>query len=917
MREDWPTAMSGKVEPAYVCTSTLQVSSTEYVTVGTCMTAAKRDEYISKYVNMTGLDERIGTLLSEKISGITDERIAAIQGGAELTAAEETALGEDNLYALNTLLASKAELSDEIFVPAYYCTETGNYGGNYYKLGKNYRGLETWSSMSEADRKYFAFNYDALDLLIDPTYPRPIDINGQRYQYDGEGFTTEEAAKANPAGYSISQVVDYTATFDGTYKDDAGDPQVVTGLTYPGTNDEIAVGANLTPKQFEALPNEKRHYAQISVTDVNAVTVGSETKYVTYVVKNSFVNRDGPYAAGQTLTAEEYNRLASEYKAYVNKLTFDAKGTYYYCRESYKVGENGSGVNVTNVTGVTATIYDSNSTPSVDVADNQTGTYSSTSASVPVGLVISSENYKSLVNDQLGFTIHGTSPKELSTLYVSRESDIKDLSKEKIITVVYQYNYEESNESGTQITPVSEYHVLNIHINFKSGIPFVEDISAPDIVLPGYGVTMKAPNVTPGAYEIIGRGWELFSDKSYAENHTNGVEYTALTEPLYWYQDGYYIAYYAKTYLGKTYSNYVPVSVANYHDLKKVMDDKQHHLYVDYNRGKLKRDSKIYINNYTGEKDGVDLLKDFFELSLLTKDDVETDNETGLITKDKTSGTASPFAGHALLNISETEVLNKFDQQMYPRGVKAGTNLEFYLRADIDHTGKSWTAIGSADEELCFKGNLHGDGHTISGLSQSLFENLCGNVYNLGVTGTFTGAGVADSDTESKGYVESCWVKTDGTPASGIKAVFGDPQDTGREQTVNCYYPESNNYAAGEAVQMPDKAFYDGEVAYDLNNFYLYKRYNDNAQPSGTTTYKYWKSGETTPQEGRYAENARFCSSGYGGIKYVEERFADGDYRYAAGTVPASEDIRYYTETIKDSNGTRPFTPGPARGPRL
>ena len=78
---------------------------------------------------------------------------------------------------------------------------------------------------------------------------------------------------------------------------------------------------------------------------------------------------------------------------------------------------------------------------------------------------------------QLGFSIHGTAPKEYSTLYVSRNSDIYDLSTEKIITVIYQYDYEESNEAGTMITPVSERHVVNIHIKFKSGIPTITDIT--------------------------------------------------------------------------------------------------------------------------------------------------------------------------------------------------------------------------------------------------------------------------------------------------------------------------------------------------------------------------------------------------------------------------------------------------------
>ena len=169
--------------------------------------------------------------------------------------------------------------------------------------------------------------------------------------------------------------------------------------------------------------------------------------------------------------------------------------------------------------------------------------------------------------------------------------------------------------------------------------------------------------------------------------------------------------------LGKTYSNHVPVTVANYHDLKKVMDDKEHHLHVDYDLSRLKRESKIYINDYSSsEQNGLDLLKDFYDLSVGT-----------------------PLAGHATLD----------------NHVKGGADLEFFLHSDIDHTGALWTSIGSTD---CFAGNFHGDGYTISGLNNSLFGNLCGNVFNLGVTGSFTGAGVAET---GSGYVENCWISKD------------------------------------------------------------------------------------------------------------------------------------------------------------
>ena len=83
-----------------------------------------------------------------------------------------------------------------------------------------------------------------------------------------------------------------------------------------------------------------------------------------------------------------------------------------------------------------------------------------------MGTLIDDSNYKILKNEQKNFTIHGVSPTETSTLYVSRESDIYDLSKEKIITVIYQYDYDETDTNGN-VTPISERHVVNIHLSFK------------------------------------------------------------------------------------------------------------------------------------------------------------------------------------------------------------------------------------------------------------------------------------------------------------------------------------------------------------------------------------------------------------------------------------------------------------------
>ena len=814
---------NGYASPAYVCTSTIQLSATEYIYINELMTEAEKTAYYNRFKDGTDAEKEIAADINKLI------------------------------------------------VPAYYCTVKGLYGGSYYYANNNYRAMNAWSSMSETDRKKFEFNYDALDLLIDSTYN--VGTLGHKFQYDSKAGTYD-AAVSNDAGYSLPQPIDYMATYNGDT-----DTEAHNGITR--TN-----GVEYKRSEYESLPNEQRHYAPVTVK------AGETTAYV---IKQDFVHIETPYATGTTISSDTYNnKLTTAEKLNVATLTFtsaESDRTFYYCREAYTIGENKEGVAVNSATGVTGA----------------TGGNYTVDQVVPVGVVIDATNYGNLKNYQKNFTIHGVSPMETSTLFVSRNSDINDLSAEKIITVIYKYDYEESDVSGMHVTPVSERHVVNIHIQFRSGVPTVEDIQQPGVVLPGTPITMRVPVVTKGAHEVLGGGWELFEDVDDAESHTNGKKYTPSVDSLYWYQDGYYLAYYAKTYLGKTYSNHVPVSVANYHDLKKVMDDKKYHLHVDYDPERLQRNSKIYINDYSSSsKNALDLFKDMYDLSLLTSQ--STGVADGVVTAD------GNLKDHTLMN---------------PK-VEGGKNLEFILRTDINRTG-TWTAIG--DNDNCFKGNLHGDGHTISGLDNSLFYNLCGSVYNLGVTGSFTSAGVADKDTEKTGYVESCWVKSTATSTDATDkpyAVFGNPTDTQGYQVVNSYFWDGNNALynttttgnittsggeRGKASAMSEKEFYNGTVAYDLNNFYLYKRYSDKTVSASDNKVKYRNftidadnKAALQPQEYHYYDDhADLCSSGYtheeSFLKYVEDRYADGDFIYADGSIPSSENERHYVETVTDENG--------------
>jgi hypothetical protein len=835
----WTGKLATVTEQAKVCTSLLEFTTTDYVWAGQVLTSADIAELKTKVIEKFNYDGSGGTTAQQKAE------------------------------------AYLASYLDD----AYYCTEDGKYGGIYFTPGQAYRAIDTWCSMTATERENFTYNYDALDLLIDPTFGGAY---GSKAQYDGDN-----AVKV----YSSTQPIDYQAEFVG-YKESDN----VTEITYrdkAGTSHTISKSTSqddwLTREAYESIPNEKRHYSPITITEPGDY----------YIVRETFMNGEVPYTTGQQIDEETYTNLGTIRQGNIDVIHFEEEQTkktgdvyepktYYYCRNSYTVNEKGEGMAVTTEAVTKNNAFVSSSTYKLADPEDET----STDDEVPQGVVISETTYDALCNFQMGFVIHGTSPTEISTLYVSNESDINDLSAEKIITVIYLYEYDESDESGLNVTPVSERHIVNIHINFKSGVPEIGDINKPDIVLPGTTIGLNIPSVTQGAYRVTESGWEIFSNADDAATHYNGTPFVNNETPLYWYQNNYWIAYYAQTILGKTYSKSVPLSVANYHDLKKVMEDK-HHYYIDHQD--VERAPKIYINDYTTDdpttsQNGLDLLKQLFDLTYAT-------GEVG---------------GHQPLNSR----------------VQGGNNLEFFLRTDIDHgptttpdlehegqtitTEHPWTPIANNEGE-CFSGILHGDGHTINGLDHSLINHLCGQVYNLGVTGSFTGAGVAET---GLGYVENCWVKTSAPNAAdapeGISplqtgdyhyAVFGHPKRTGNDlvQVVNCYYSSSNGYTVpsdgaaqhGIPTPMAESEFYNGTVAYNLNGFYLNKRYykGNNTEEPTTSTKPELTSGS----------------------KYVEDRFADGDFIYANGSIPEGVDERAETNEegtpVTDANGKLIYHP--------
>ena len=772
----------------------------------------------------------------------------------------------------------KDENAGESFSAGYICTDGGKWGGKLFTKNRHYPAI-SYSNLSKDERDKFAYNYDALDLLVDQNYQ-----NGDMSQYD----------KPNTELYHGSKPIDYEATYTGTNDLVIGHKIDVT--YYEGSEKKkentntIKTGYVISNTDYEDLINEAANYTPIVITPKHE----PDTTY--YVVKTGFQVGDKWFSEGNQVTYAIYDGLSNKDKENITPVTFESlTGSstekvseiqqYYYCTRSYEA--------ITPVTQL------GSSTP-FDVG-----------ATIPVATIIPKEGdathkaYDDLINQQKDFSIDGKTPTETSTLYVSREVDINSLSQDRIITVVYHYDYLESDDTGNSYEKIREYHVVNVHVHFESGMPTIGELMPPGIVLPDQKVNLTKPSVSKGAYEILGGGWEVFPDAKTAETHKNGVEFGSGSTPVYWYQDGYYVTYYALSYLGKSYSNAVPLSVANYHRMNDVLD-------VTMSSGEPPTEEVTTTNNYMYLNEAVKSHK------RNPKVYVKDDNELKKL---------ATFFNQTLSEPELSDII----------GCK---KIDFIIDGDIQHTiTDEWTPIGreddpstSADERQCFEGTVHGDGHTISGLDHSLFLDLCGSVYNLGVTGSFNTAGVVDRGT---GYVESAWVKSTAPTPLGTKpyAVFGNPEDGTGYQVVNSYFWDGNNDlhnttttngvttsggARGNARAMTTREFYNGTVAYNLNNFYLHKRYANTkgAVDEASMDGRYFTIGDdgnlTLQPYRQYSNSPNWCSSGYVDnqsltLKYVEDRYADGDFRYAGGEIPTDDDQRLYNDP--DDNDKEKFYP--------
>lgn len=129
-----------------------------------------------------------------------------------------------------------------------------------------------------------------------------------------------------------------------------------------------------------------------------------------------------------------------------------------------------------------------------------------------------------------------------------------------------------------------------------------------------------------------------------------------------------------------------------------------------------------------------------------------------------------------------------------------GAGVDFHLMTDL--AVPSGFASG-----LTFAGNLHGNGHLLSG--NTLFDNNTGNIYNLGMSAATIAAA-------STGKLQNCYAY--GANLLGTKG----------GTLTNCYTSvKGADEDAQQGTYATDAEFRYGKVAYDLNSHYVGKRESD------------------------------------------------------------------------------------------
>ncbi|MCQ2212166.1 MAG: hypothetical protein MJZ36_00850 [Bacteroidaceae bacterium] len=207
---------------------------------------------------------------------------------------------------------------------------------------------------------------------------------------------------------------------------------------------------------------------------------------------------------------------------------------------------------------------------------------------------------------------------------------------------------------------------------------------------------------------------------------------------------------------------------------------------------------------------------------------IRSNEDAKRFTDDKinsTVGNGMHYASRPRVYIEDLDDFNEFVSYVNNDSTVCGSDIDFMLMTDIDASKiTSWTAMTN------FKGTLHGNGHVIKsmGADDYLFAANQGNIYNLGL---------------EKGKITSTE-----TPSL-------------YPSLYHCCYTRANNTVyrmdGTTATTYTDDDWLYGKVTYDLNQYYLEARLDNNSSNHSSSTYveDIYRNGDY--QYARYRNNGQ------------------------------------------------------------
>lgn len=375
-------------------------------------------------------------------------------------------------------------------------------------------------------------------------------------------------------------------------------------------------------------------------------------------------------------------------------------------------------------------------------------------------------------------TVTQNNPAVNFTLFTpGNDKDIEMLKEGDTLTLVVRNTNSAFTMGGHNIT-----YTIKLALVYLKGPQWTgQFIPSETDILPGARVLFTE---LPHAYNsddlpILGFGWDLVPLNTLGElDELHSIPITESTHELpgdftcYYYENRYYLRYYAKTSAGK-FGQLVSITVHDYHRMKDVMKNPYVKNYMYLYQG-----CRAYI------EDAEDLAA-FYDYC----------------------------NNYAVIDTVDVKTGRRFN----PRGAEG---IDFYIMNDITLPDSlKDRSVGTVTNP--FLGTLHGMGSTIKGLHQSLFgyagkSGVTNGIYNLGVAGDFTANPLIGTVTSgSTLQVENCFTYTTASTVSGHAFV-----GSGSATLKNCFYQAEKSYTGSQGTAKGAKYYNDGRLTYDLNSYY-------------------------------------------------------------------------------------------------